>query len=101
MYRTFRPVFSLGLAVALASSLLLAGCSTTVESTPAAAKALEQGQALPPAVTGFLGPDAAKLQPGGKGKPALVWVNPNAQWAQYTKIYLKPVEFWAAEDSKV
>jgi hypothetical protein len=56
---------------------------------------------LPPAVTGFLGPDAAKLQPGGKGKAALVWVNPDVQWAQYTKIYIKPVEFWAAADSTV
>jgi hypothetical protein len=62
---------------------------------------LEEGQALPPAVTGFLGPDASKLQPGGKGKAALVWVNPNAQWAQYTKIMIKPVEFWASDDSKV
>jgi hypothetical protein len=89
------------LAGALASSLLLAACSTTVESTPSAAKALEEGQPLPPAVTGFLGPDASKLQPGGKGKAALVWVNPNAQWAQYTKIMIKPVEFWASDDSKV
>ena len=89
------------LAGAFASSLLLAACSTTVESTPGAAKALEQGEALPPAVTGFLGPDASKLQPGGKGKAALVWVNPNAQWAQYTKIMIKPVECWASDDSKV
>jgi hypothetical protein len=101
MYRNSLSKFSLVLAAAFASSLILAGCSTTVESTPNAAKALEQGQPLPPAVTGFLGPDAAKLQPGGNGKPALVWVNPDAQWAQYTKIYVKPVEFWAAEDSKV
>ena len=101
MYRTFSPLLTVAFAAALASTLFLTGCSTTVESTPPAAEALEQGQALPPAVTGFLGPDAAKLQPGGKGKAALVWVNPNAQWAQYTKIYVKPVEFWASQDSKV
>jgi hypothetical protein len=101
MRRIFRSGFTIALFSVLASALFLSGCSTTVESTPNAAKALQQGEALPPAVTGFLGPDAAKLQPGGKGKPALVWVNPNAQWAQYTKIYVKPVEFWAAEDSKV
>jgi hypothetical protein len=101
MFRNSPSKLSFLLAGALASSLLLAACSTTVESTPSAAKALEEGQALPPAVTGFLGPDASKLQPGGKGKAALVWVNPNAQWAQYTKIMIKPVEFWAGEDSKV
>jgi hypothetical protein len=101
MFRNSASKFSFLLAGALASSLLFAACSTTVESTPGAAKALEEGQALPPAVTGFLGPDASKLQPGGKGKAALVWVNPNAQWAQYTKIMIKPVEFWASDDSKV
>jgi Protein of unknown function (DUF3313) len=101
MLRNSASKLSLLIAGALASSLLLAACSTTVESTPSAAKALEEGQALPPAVTGFLGPDASKLQPGGKGKAALVWVNPNVQWAQYTKIMIKPVEFWAGEDSKV
>ncbi|HTT76952.1 MAG TPA: DUF3313 domain-containing protein [Candidatus Binataceae bacterium] len=101
MPRLFRPFLGIAFATVLASTMLLGGCSTTVESTPSAAKALQQGEALPPAVTGFLGPDASKLQPGGKGKAALVWANPNAQWAQYTKIYVKPVEFWAADDSKV
>jgi hypothetical protein len=96
--------FKPGFAIVAAFVFLImgaGGCSTTVESKPGAATALEQGEPLPPAVTGFLGPDAAKLQPGGKGKAALVWVNPDVQWAQYTKIYVKPVEFWAAEDSKV
>jgi hypothetical protein len=88
-------------AALLSLAIALGGCSTTVESTPSAAKAMEQGEALPPAVTGFLGPDASRLQPGGKGKAALVWINPNVQWAQYTKIYIKPVEFWASADSKV
>ena len=51
-----------GIACAgLAAVLFVAGCSTTVESTPAAAKALESGGTLPPAVTGFFGPDASKL----------------------------------------
>jgi Protein of unknown function (DUF3313) len=52
-------------------------------------------------VTGFLGPDASKLTPGLEGGTALVWVNPDAQLASYTKIQLMPVEFWAAADSKV
>jgi hypothetical protein len=85
----------------LAAVLFVAGCSSTVESTPAAAKALESGGTLPPAVTGFFGPDASKLTPGPQGGAALAYINPNAQWSSYTKIQLMPVEFWAAADSKV
>jgi hypothetical protein len=81
--------------------LLLPACSTTVESPPEAAKAVEGGGLPPAAVSGFLGPDASKLAPGPEGGPALVWVNPNAQWSQYNKVLLEPVQFWAADDSKV
>jgi hypothetical protein len=88
-------------AIGLAALLLDSGCSTTVASAPAAAQAVESGGPLPSAVTGFLGPDASKLAAGPEGGAALVWVNPNAQWATYTKIQLMPVEFWAAADSKV
>jgi hypothetical protein len=88
-------------AIGLATMLLFAGCSTTVESKPEAAKALESGGTLPPAVTSFFGPDASKLQPGPQGGAALAYINPNAQWSKYTKIQLQPVEFWAAPDTKV
>jgi len=77
------------------------GCSTTVESTPQAAKELESGGTLPPSVTSFFGNDASKLAPGPQGGAALAYINPNAQWSKYTKIQLMPVEFWAAADSKV
>ena len=91
-----------GVAVAgLAAALMASGCSTTVQSAPSAAKAVEAGGPLPSAVTGFLGPDASKLAPGPEGGAALAWINPNAQWSSYTKIQLLPVEFWAAADSKV
>jgi Protein of unknown function (DUF3313) len=88
-------------AVGLVVMLLTSGCSTTVESKPEAAKALESGGPLPPAVTSFFGNDASKLGPGPEGGAALAYVNPNAQWSKYTKIQLMPVEFWAAADSKV
>ena len=96
-----RKVISSGTAVGLLIILLLSGCSTTVESTPEAAKALESGAPLPPAVTGFFGSDASKLAPGPEGGAALAYVNQNAQWSKYAKIQLMPVEFWAAADSKV
>jgi len=81
--------------------LLVAGCTATVESTPQAQKAVQSGEALPPAVTGFLGPDASKLQPGPEGGAALVYINPNANWTKYTKIHVVPVEFWAGSDTTV
>jgi len=102
MMNCLRKKVMTGMAAAgLAAVLLASGCSTTVESQPAAAKALESGGPLPSSVTGFLGPDASKLARGPEGGAALVWLNPNAQWSSYTKIQLMPVEFWAAADSKV
>lgn len=92
-----------GFAQLLTGCLLViaAGCSTTVQSKPEAAQALESGGPLPAAVTGFFGADASKLGPGPKGGAALVYINPNVQWAKYTKIQLRPIEFWAGEDSKL
>jgi hypothetical protein len=78
--------WSLMIAVGIALLLFGTGCSTTVESQPEAAKAVESGGPLPASVTGFLGPDASKLAAGQKGGAALVWVNPNVQWASYNKI---------------
>src|SRR6202051_624277 len=100
--KTARKQFGTSLVVGgLAIVLFAWGLSTTVERTPAAAKALESGGPLPSSVTGFLGSDASKLAPGPEGGAALVWINPNAQWSSYTKLQLMPVEFWAAADSKV
>jgi hypothetical protein len=102
MTKSLRKIVGGGfVAIGLAALLLDSGCSNTVASAPAAAQAVESGGPLPTAVTGFLGPDASKLAAGPEGGAALVWVNPNAQWATYTKIQLMPVEFWAAADSKV
>jgi Protein of unknown function (DUF3313) len=100
--RNLKTKMATGIAAAsLAAALLASGCSTTVQSAPAAAQAVESGGPLPSSVTGFLGPDAARLAPGPEGGAALAWINPNAQWSSYTKIQLMPVEFWAAADSKV
>ena len=62
--------------------LLLSGCATTVEKTPEAAKALESGASLPPAVTGFFGDDASKLAPGPEGGAALAYVKPERSMEQ-------------------
>lgn len=101
-YKTVRrgagAVLSIGALGALA---LLAGCSTTVESQPAAVEAVNSGGPLPPDITGFLGADASKLQPGPKGGAALVYINHDVQWSNYNSILLEPVQFWASADSKV
>ncbi|MCB2193584.1 MAG: DUF3313 domain-containing protein [Deltaproteobacteria bacterium] len=43
---------------------------------------------------GFLGADAAKLEPGGPGQPAWIYVNPMTKWPSYDKMLLDPVTFW-------
>jgi Protein of unknown function (DUF3313) len=83
------------------AAMLLAGfawgCTQTVQSQPSSIKSGRVGAA----VSGFFGPDASLLQPGGPGKAAMVYINPNAQWAQYKKILLEPVQFWDSQNSTV
>ena len=50
--------------------------------------------------SGFLGADAAKLEKGGKGKPALYYLKPGVDWSKYDKMLLDPVTFWDAPDGK-
>lgn len=81
------------IAVALFCGGLMSGCAQTVESKPAVMQQVEGGQTAP-AVSGFFGQDASLLQPGTGNQAAMVYVNPNANWKQYNKILLQPVEFW-------
>jgi hypothetical protein len=77
---------------------LTAACSQTVSEQSAVEKQVESGQS---AATGFLGNNVSLLQPGQEGQAAMVYINPNAQWSQYNKIMLEPVEFWDSADSTV
>ena len=72
---------------------MTAGCSQTVESKPAVLEQMQSGN-VSPAISGFFGDSYTLLQPGQAGQAAMVYVNPNAQWSQYNKIMLEPVEFW-------
>jgi hypothetical protein len=87
-------------AAALLLCGLAAGCSSTVESKPEVVQQVEAGQTSP-AISGFFGKDASLLQPGKEGQVAMVYVNPNAQWSQYNKILLEPVQFWDSANSDV
>jgi hypothetical protein len=86
--------------VALALLMTLAaGCSQTVSEQPAVIKQLSSGESS--AASGFFGSDVSLLQPGQEGQAAMVYINPNVQWSQYSKIMLEPVEFWDSANSTV
>jgi hypothetical protein len=50
---------------------------------------------------GLLGSDCDRLTPGAKGQFDLRYVNPSANWRQYTKIIVDPVTFWGSDTTKV
>jgi hypothetical protein len=79
---------------------LLSGCSQTVASKSAVAQEMESGQ-MPPAVRQFFGNNAELLQPGKEGQAAMVYINPNAQWSSYSKIFLQPVQYWDTANSGI
>jgi hypothetical protein len=67
------------------------GCSVTQR-----AKVKEPGNCL------FLRPVVcAKLQPGGKGRVGMRYVNPDVQWKQYHKMMIMPITFWGPEEDKM
>ena len=50
--------------------------------------------------SGFLG-DYSKLQPGKSGQAQLVYINPKADFARYTKIMIDPISIMGSENSKL
>ena len=50
--------------------------------------------------TGFLG-DYSKLQPGGKGDPALIYLNPKTDFRAYDKFLMDRVTIWRGENSNL
>ena len=47
--------------------------------------------------SGFLG-DYSMLQPGEKGEANFIYINQGANWSKYTKVWIQPLELWAAQD---
>lgn len=47
--------------------------------------------------SGFLG-DYSMLQKGEKGQANYIYADTNANWAKYTKVWIKPLELWKADD---
>jgi hypothetical protein len=73
-------------ALALSTTVLLGACAQT-----------EQVSDVTP-VGGFL-PQPALLEPGKTGEVALVYRDPNANWASYRKMILDPVTIWTGPGS--
>jgi len=78
---------------------VLFGCSKTVSEQGAVVKQVESGEAA--GASEFFGENLSLLQPGAEGQAAMVYVNPNAQWSQYNKIMVEPVEFWDSANSNI
>jgi hypothetical protein len=73
----------------LAAGLLLGGltaCSTT-----------KQVSETPKDFSGFLG-DYSMLTKGQSGEANYLYIDKSADWAKYTKIYIKSVELWHSDD---
>ncbi len=83
MKRTVKVnVLMSGLAVCVL--LGVAGCATTRQVS-------EDKQ------SGFLG-DYSLLGKGERGEANYIYIEKTANWAKYTKIWLKPLELWTSED---
>jgi hypothetical protein len=88
----------LALSCALGGANLI-GCAKTVSDQSEVVKQMENGPTA--AANNFFGKNFSLLQPGKEGQVAMVYVDPNANWKQYNKIMLEPVEFWDSDDTKV
>ena len=73
------------------SLLLLTACTTTQKV------AVNQADVN----CAFIGSDCSLLTVGGKDQTGLRYVNPAAQWTQYSKILIDPVTFWGGDATKV
>ncbi len=89
-------ILTLGCAFGFVS---LTGCAKTVSDQSAVTKQMVNGPTA--AANSFFGQDFSKLQPGQEGQAAMLYVDPSANWKQYDKIMLEPVEFWDGADTKV
>jgi hypothetical protein len=102
--------------LAIAAALLV-GCNRSEVSSPVVSAPIEQKASGPQVgmlvggatkemregvqeVSGFL-PRPELLTPGGPGRPALVYFNPEARPATYHKVLLDPVTVWAGPNSSL
>lgn len=80
----FRLLFVTGAVLVTVALLGLTACKTT-------------RQARSVTESGFLS-DYSQLHAGKGDQAKLVYVNPDVNWKQYTKIYIEPVQLWKSDD---
>src|SRR5437899_11530240 len=93
-------IFSTALVAGLSGLTIVAsGCSTTATPQPTVVQRMGATAPALEAPAGFFGTDASLLKPGKNPQALLYFVNPNAQWTQYHKVLLDPVQFWDSANS--
>jgi hypothetical protein len=90
----------MGKALTALLMIAFAACSVTEKETPTQPELSVSGSTT--ANSGFLSPETyAKLQTGTKDQLGLVYINPNVNWAQYTKVMIAPVTLGLGPNDKV
>jgi hypothetical protein len=85
-------------ALAALFMIALTGCSVTEKETPTP----PDSSGSTTGRSGFLSQATYdKLQPGTKDQVGLVYVNPNVNWAQFSKVYIAPVTIGLASNDQV
>lgn len=105
-HKIARTKIAAGLISALIAGGLLAACSQTTGQSPNIIQRAEGETPAAPLQSGFLGNDYSLLQPASSGsvegqKAMLAYINPNGNFAQYNKIMVAPVTFWADSNSQL
>jgi Protein of unknown function (DUF3313) len=95
-----------GVASAILAAWLVAACSQTAGQSPNIVQRAQGETPATPPQSGFLGNDYSLLQPASSGsvpgqEALLAYVNPNGNFAQYNKIMIAPVTFWADSNSSL
>jgi hypothetical protein len=95
-----------GLVSAAFAGWLLAACSQTTGASPNIIQRVEGETPATPPQSGFLGSDYSLLQPVSSGsvpgqQALLAYINPNVNFAQYNKLMIAPVTFWADSNSSI
>ena len=86
-----RGAWACGRLVVLGLVMFASACSTTQQAS------IQQMDIK----CSFLGSDCDQLIAGEPGQAALRYVNLDALWTQYQKIWINPVIFWGSETTKV
>jgi hypothetical protein len=93
--------------IGIGLAALAAGCSTT-QQVKVSAQPATYCAFLGNTVCSELTPSdtpgrfsGAAVAGGGTPTAALRYINPNAQWTQYSKVLIAPVTFWGGDDTKI